>query len=333
MTRWLEPGAKSTLWQRNAPSRAATLLASGALLVAGGGGGAGYLASAEVYNPTVFISPATVSVPPKASQVFTASGGSATGYAWAFVTNASGGTLTSTGVYTAGATGGVTDLVGVTDSLGNSTHAAVTVTMALTISPAAVSLVPKASQTFTASGGSGTGYTWALATNGSGATVSSTGLYTAGSLGGVSDVVQVTDSLGASAKATVTVNVATTALAVSPSSVTVAPGSSQTFTVSGGSGTGYIWVLTTNASGGTISGNGVYTAGATGSVTDVARVTDSLGATATATIAVTAKTSSPPTTASGGCSSTGGSLFSLLGLAGLPLLVARRRRLGHGTGA
>jgi hypothetical protein len=106
----------------------ATLLSSGKVLVAGGYAGGAYLSSSELYDPTVAISPSSVTLAPQASQTFTASGGSGTGYTWAFVANASGGTLSATGVYTAGATGGVNDIIGVTDSLGNSATATVTVT-------------------------------------------------------------------------------------------------------------------------------------------------------------------------------------------------------------
>src|SRR5262249_50214405 len=55
-------------------------------------------------------------------------------------------------------------------------------------------------------------------------------------------------------------------LAISPATVTVAPRGTATFSASGGSGTGYVWSLAVNASGGSISQTGVYTAGATGSV-------------------------------------------------------------------
>ena len=112
---------------------------------------------------------------------------------------------------------------------------------ALAITPSSVTVAPGASQTFTVSGGSGTGYGWAVATNNSGGAITVAGVYTAGAMGGVTDVVRVTDSANQTATATVTVTASSTPLAIAPSSVTVAPGASQTFTVSGGSGTGYGW--------------------------------------------------------------------------------------------
>jgi hypothetical protein len=63
------------------------------------------------------ISPATATVKPNGSRKFTASGGSGAGYAWSLQASPSGGTIeASTGMYTAGATVDVTDVVMVTDS-------------------------------------------------------------------------------------------------------------------------------------------------------------------------------------------------------------------------
>ena len=308
----------------------ATLLPSGTVLVAGGFASSSVLDSAEIYDPSataLAVSPSQVTVAVGASQTFTASGGSGTGYTWDLATNNSGGAITAAGVYTAGATGGVTDVVRVTDSANHTATATVTVSMAtaaLAVSPSQVTVAVGASQTFTASGGTGTGYAWDVATNKSGGAITAAGVYTAGATGGVTDVVRVTDSANHTAMATVTVSMATAALVISPSQVTVAVGASQTFTASGGSGTGYIWDVATNKSGGAITAAGVYTAGATGGVTDVVRVTDSANHTAMATVTVTA-TSTPPESKSG-CSATD-ARFPLLAFLILPLLVSRRRRV------
>ncbi|HTT72098.1 MAG TPA: hypothetical protein VMG32_12820, partial [Anaeromyxobacteraceae bacterium] len=72
-------------------------------------------------------------------------------------------------------------------------------------------------------------------------------------------------------------------------SASVPPKGSATFTASGGIGTGFTWSLATNASGGSIDAStGAYTAGATGSVADVVKVTDSLGNAGTTSVTVTA---------------------------------------------
>ena len=82
----------------------------------------------------------------------------------------------------------------------------------IVVSPAQVSLAPGASQTFTARAGSGFGYVWSFVHNGSGATLTGSGDYRAGPVGGVTDVVQVVDSFANSATATVNVIRQSTAL-------------------------------------------------------------------------------------------------------------------------
>lgn len=157
------------------------------------------------------IQPAAPSVPPRGQTTFTASGGAGAGFTWSLATNASGGTINpSSGAYTAGSVGNVTDVVKVTDSLGASTTQNVSVTAGVSISPASASAAPGGSVSFAASGGSGAGFAWSMASNPSGATInSSSGAYTAGSTGSVTDVVRATDSLG---------NVATASVSVSPAS-------------------------------------------------------------------------------------------------------------------
>lgn len=113
------------------------------------------------------------------------------------------------------------------------------------------------------------------------------------------------------------------ALSISPATATVSPGGAVGFTASGGSGTGYVWSLAVNASGGSITAAGVYTAGTKGNVSDTVEVTDSLGNTATATVAVTAAAppAAPVSSTCGGCAQ-GGPATGLLALA----LAARSRR-------
>ncbi len=242
----------------------------------------------------VSISPATTSLPPRASVSFTATGGSGGGYTWSLSAHASGGVIdAATGAYTAGPTGGVTDVVQVSDSLGNVATRSVSITAGISIAPATASLPPRASVAFSASGGAGAGYTWSLPTNASGAILDpSTGAYTAGATGGVTDVVQVADSLGNIATRSIAV---TAGVGISPATATLAPRASLAFAASGGSGAGYSWSLSTHASGGAINGStGAYTAGSTGGVTDVVQVTDSLGNTAAREISVTAGVSIAP---------------------------------------
>jgi uncharacterized protein (TIGR03382 family) len=113
----------------------------------------------------------------------------------------------ASGLYQAGSRGRVSDEVQVVDSLGNTATAAVTVGDAIAISPGVATLVPRGRQGFGATGGSGVGYMWSMASRPSGGSIGGdTGLYTAGDKDGVTDVVQVTDSLGNVQTAMVTVN-------------------------------------------------------------------------------------------------------------------------------
>ena len=231
------------------------------------------------------LTPFSVALAPRASRTFAATGGSDAGYTWSLSTNNSGGSVSDAGVYTAGTTGNVTDVITVTDALGSTQTGTIAVGPLLALTPDSGILAPKATVLLTAAGGSDAGYSWSLSTNGSGGTVSDAGLYTAGATGNATDVVTVSDSVGSTLSATFTV---TAGVSVTPVSVTLAPLATQAFTASGGSDAGFVWTVSTNNSGASISAGGLYTAGATGSVTDVVQATDSLGNTQTASVTVTA---------------------------------------------
>ncbi len=243
--------------------------------------------TAEIHvGPGISIAPIAPNAPPKGGLSFTATGGSGTGFNWSLTSNASGGGIDpSTGAYTAGAVGAVNDVVRVMDSLGNVATTTVSVTAPISISPSSASVPPKGGVAFTAGGGSGSGFAWSLTTNGSGATVHpSTGAYVGGAVGSVTDVVHVTDSLGNVANATVNVG---PGLAITPAAPTVAPKAAINFGASGGSGTGFTWVLSTNASGATIgTTTGSYIAGSTPNKVDVVTLTDSLGNSQSTSVAV-----------------------------------------------
>jgi streptogramin lyase len=156
-------------------------------------------------NPApLAIAPATATVDPGFQTAFSATGGTPP-YLWSLSTNNSGGSITSAGVYTAGGTGNVTDIVTVTDSLGATASAIITVPTRLTITNGAgdnVNAAAGAQVTLTASGGAGP-YTWTMTTNGSGGSVTPGGDYTAGPSGGT-DTITVTDANGGTSTITVT---------------------------------------------------------------------------------------------------------------------------------
>jgi hypothetical protein len=174
--------------------------------------------------------------------------GSGAGYVFSLDANPSGGAIDpATGAYSAGPTGAVTDVVRVKDSLGNYATANVLVTASLAITPASFSLPPRGARTFTASGGTRKGFTFALTTNASGGAIDpTTGVYLAGTTGNVTDQITLTDSRGGTVTATVTV---TPAVSLSPAAPTLAPKDGLAFAATGGSGAGYTYAVTTNASG------------------------------------------------------------------------------------
>lgn len=120
---------------------------------------------------------------------------------------------------------------------------------------------------------------WSLVGNASGGTIDQrTGVYRAGEVGDVTDIVSARDSLGNTAQMPVNV---TAALILSPRATTVEPGGSVAFQVSAGCGKGYV---EKGGSGGSIDHTlGVYTAGKRRRM-DVVTVTDACGAVARATV-------------------------------------------------
>lgn len=153
------------------------------------------------------INPAGPSTPTKGSIAFTAIGGSGVAYAWSLSTNASGGTINvASGQYVAGSTGGVTDSVTVVDSLANAATVSVTVGPTLTVTPSSATVLPGDSVAFSASGGSGNAYAWAFLSNASAGSLDpNTGAYVAGTTASVTDSIQVADSLGNTATASIKV--------------------------------------------------------------------------------------------------------------------------------
>jgi hypothetical protein len=183
------------------------------------------------------------------------------------------------------------------------------------LSPAGSSVPPRGSVSFTVLGGGGP-YSWAIERNPSGGSITISGEYTAGDHGGVTDVVRVADGAGNGVTAQIAV---TAGVGVAPRSATVPPRARRTFSASGGDGV-YTWVLARNASGGFITPAGVYAAGPILGASDVVRVADSLGNSATATVRVVAEPRDGP-----GCSSAGASGLGWLAAALVPWRRLRRR--------
>ena len=213
----------------------------------------------------VSISPLSVTVQPGGTQQFTATVTGAPNNAvnW----TATGGTVSASGLYTAGTTPGAFTVTAtsVQDTTKSATAAiaisAVQSGVSISIAPNSATVASGTTKQFTATatGASNTAVAW-MATGG---TVSSTGLYTAGTTAG-SFTVTATSVQDTTKSATATIKIP----APQPLSVTVAPTSTTLFT----SGTQKFTATVANASnaavtwtatGGTVSPTGLYTAGTT----------------------------------------------------------------------
>ncbi len=160
-------------------------------------------------------------------------------------------------------------------------------TLALSIGPGKTGTLVGGTLYFTASGGV-TPYTFSVLSGGAGGTINSSGTYTAPNSSGT-DTVQVKDSSGQIANASVTV-VAAPPLRIVPANLQVNVGDNYPFSATGGVPP-YSYSLI--GTGGGVTSSGMLTATGNGSVTVTA--TDSIGETSTAsvTIGATSLTLSP----------------------------------------
>lgn len=132
----------------------------------------------------------------------------------------------------------------------------------IAVTPTSSSLPVQGSQAFTATvvNTSNRGVTWTVQEGAAGGSITPAGVYTAPATVGTDHAIA-TSQADASKSATVAI-VVHTSVAVSPGTVTVLAGHTQTFTatVLGSSNTAVTWNVVEGASGGTISAAGVYTA-------------------------------------------------------------------------
>jgi hypothetical protein len=215
------------------------------------------------------ISPATAVLPPSAPQQFSSSiqGFSNTSITWAVNQvvggNATVGTITMAGMYTAPALPG-TYTVTATSAADSSVTASATVTVGtITLSPTSATLAGSQQQQFTPTASAGvTTFTWSVdGTVGGSATVgiiSTSGLYMAPAQAGSHTVTAADGSITGSA------SVSVVDFTITPPSATVAPSMTKLFTATGLSNSSVTWAVdgTTGGSAatGTISPGGLYTA-------------------------------------------------------------------------
>ena len=239
----------------------------------------------DVALTSIDLSPSSTTLQVGATQQFKATGHYSDGSTGSVAVNwsATGGTVASGGLYTAGAVAGAYQVVATEQGGTISKAAAVTLTAAppvltsITVAPSTVSLAPAATQQFTATGHYTGGGTGAVLVNWSatGGTINTTGLYTAGATTGPYQVTAtlIGGSIAGTAAVTITPAPPTlTSVTVAPATVTLVPAATQQFSATGhysdGSTNAGISVDWT-AAGGTVDVNGLYTAGATDGIYQV----------------------------------------------------------------
>lgn len=231
-------------------------------------------------------------VAPRETMTLEASGGSGSGYSFAFAPNGqlsgSHAALSEAGVYQAGERGFAQDVVRVTDSAGNSAEARVAVGAALSISPALSPVAPGGRLTFVASGGKPP---WRFTLEGSSQPLVD-GAYQAGPKGDQVDQIILSDATNdplATARALVSVG---SGLVLYPGMISVAPRERLGFVGLGGQPPYAFSLAPGSASGGASidAATGLYQAGpneqGAGEAIDRVLITDANGQTAQALVTV-----------------------------------------------
>jgi len=227
---------------------------------------------------TVSVSPSAVTISAGASQPFSCevSGSGDTSCTWTVQEGASGGAVTSSGVYTAPQKAGTYHVVAASHADPTQLAvAAVTVAapaplpVGVAVSPLATTVSTGTSQAFTCTvaGSTNTSCTWSVQEGTAGGRVTSAGVYTAPQAAGTYHVVA-KSSADATKSATATVTVTAppvVSVSLAPSTASVDACQTRTFTVSvtGTSNSAVTWSVQEGASGGTVTSGGVYRAPAT----------------------------------------------------------------------
>src|SRR3954471_1323734 len=265
----------------------------------------------------IHIAPRTQTIAIGATQQFAVTGDLRDGSPTTHVSvnySATGGTVTSGGLYTAGSTAGTYSVVAaqldgtLADTATVTIPSAAQTVTAVVISPATASVPAGLKQQFTAQGVLSSGDTAAISVtySATGGTIDTQGLYTAGSTTGAFRVIAVEKNGTLADTSAVTITAAVvTGIAISPKAAAVATNSTQQFSTSLKLSTGATQAppansVTYTATGGTVSSAGLYTASnAPGTYKVIAAYTptggNTVADTATVTVATTSSTVADPT--------------------------------------
>lgn len=249
------------------------------------------------------VTPTGASVNAGATQQYTVTGiqcdGSATTVSVTW--SCTGGTIDSSGLFTAGSTGGVFSVTAkttvkprLTASVSVTVVAAAATLVSIAVSPSTDTLLEGRQQQFTAlntlSDGTTASFGGTWGTDDPSGSVSSSGLYTAGTTPGNYAVTATQSAISGSAAVTVNPLPTLVGITVSPSTANLVPGATQQFTATGkmSDGTTVSVTVTWTATGGTISSTGLFTAGTTAGSYTVTATNGSIQGTASVSVQVTA---------------------------------------------
>lgn len=233
------------------------------VFLAGCGGGS---SSTESQAIVVGVSPSVATVPQGGIQNFVSivSGGSSSGVTWSVQEGAAGGTITSSGQYTAPNAAGSFHIIATSqaDSTKSGTAVVTVPAVAVSVQPGSVSMTSGESITFKAqvSGTVNAAVAWSVQ-EGSGGQVSSSGSYTAPASFGVFHVVA-TSQADTSKNGVAVVTVGAVSVSVAPSNDVLGPSGVRQFsaTVASAIQQAVTWSVQEGTAGGSITVNGLYTA-------------------------------------------------------------------------
>jgi hypothetical protein len=251
----------------------------------------------------VVLEPASVTLSPGATRLFAAYGRLSNGDSVAldvtYAVTEGGGSITAAGLYTAGPTVGAFAVIATEQGGALADTASVTIAAGpptlseVVLAPAAVDLAPGMSQQFTAYGWMTNGDSVAVSVtfSATGGAITPAGLYTAGPTPGafVVSAVEQGGTLADTSKVTISLPPTLAQVVLVPDAVTLAPGATRQFAAYGVMTTGDSVPVDVvfSATGGTVTADGLYTAGPTvGAFTAIATAQGGVHAdTASVTIA------------------------------------------------
>jgi hypothetical protein len=222
-----------------------------------------------VRSVAVTINPTNVSLATGKTKQFAAdvTGSTNTAVTWSVAEGATGGSVTTSGLYTAPNTVGTYHVVATSVANPAKTATAtvnVVAGVGVSVNPNTATIEWNATKQFTASVSNATNasVTWSIQEGAAGGAIDATGLYSAPAVSGTYHVAATSvEDPAKSDVATVTV-VQPIAVAISPANASVEVGKTQQYTasVTGTSNTAVTWSIQEGTTGGTITAGGLYTA-------------------------------------------------------------------------